>query len=173
MQLIMAEFIIMVVIVAICCLLFGKADTKKDILNQIGLDLSESAYESKKESEFAKYSKQAIKKAISLDDYNAKDETQFLEYLSDKLYTGMHGKYVDYGNGEEEYIPAWLHMKSHYIEHANTVVGRRIDDIKKGNTSLLSKCDFTNKSSAKRYAEVLWNKYQYPWPKDWMKRDSM
>ena len=44
----MVEFIIMIAIVVICGLLFGKADTKKELLNQVGLDFSERSYENKK-----------------------------------------------------------------------------------------------------------------------------
>lgn len=44
----MAEFILMLAVVVICVLLFGKADSKRKILQQVGLDLSESNYESKK-----------------------------------------------------------------------------------------------------------------------------
>lgn len=44
----MAEFVIMIAILVICGLLFGKADTKKELLNQVGLDLSERNYDNKK-----------------------------------------------------------------------------------------------------------------------------
>ena len=56
----MVEFIIMIAIVVICGLLFGKADTKKELLNQVGLDFSERSYENKKKDEFRKYSIKAI-----------------------------------------------------------------------------------------------------------------
>ena len=48
----------------------------------------------------------------------------------------------------------------HYVEHANRVVGRRQEDIKNGNVKLLMQCDFENKSKAKKYAELVWKKYQ-------------
>ena len=51
----MAGFILMLVVLAVCGLLFGKADTKKELLNQVGLDLSSNRYETKKEDEFKKY----------------------------------------------------------------------------------------------------------------------
>jgi hypothetical protein len=91
----MAEFIIMVAILVICGLLFGKADTKKELLNQVGLDLSENNYQNKKENEFRKYSLKAMKAVIDLDYYKAQNEKDFLEFLSDKLDLAAHGRYVD------------------------------------------------------------------------------
>jgi len=46
-------FLGFVAVVIVICFIFGKADTKKEMLNIVGLDLSESTYESLKEKEFA------------------------------------------------------------------------------------------------------------------------
>lgn len=81
----MAEFILIILVLAVCGLIFGKADTKRDILNQVGLDLSDSNYESKKEREFEKYTKKAMKNAIDVENYSAKDESKFLSFLIDRL----------------------------------------------------------------------------------------
>lgn len=62
----MAEFIIMIAIIVICGLLFGKADTKRELLNQVGLVLSDRNYENKKEEEFRKYSIKAMKAVVDL-----------------------------------------------------------------------------------------------------------
>lgn len=87
----MAEFVIMIAILVICGLLFGKADTKKELLNQVGLDLSERNYENKKEEEFRKYSIKAMKAVVDLDYYKAQNEKDFLEFMSDRLNLAVHG----------------------------------------------------------------------------------
>lgn len=168
----MAGFIIMLVVLAICGLLFGKADTKKELLNQVGLDLSQDRYETKKENEFRKYSLQAMKRVVELDTYHAKTEKEFLDYLSDKLEMAAHGKYEKNSWGGEDYNTLNLGVKKHYVEHASSVVYRRKDDIKKKGSEQV-RIDFSDKSRAKKYCETLWEKYQYPWPYDWMKKDGM
>lgn len=50
----LAYIIIVVAIVVIISFIFAKADNKKSMLNTIGLDLSDSAYRTLKEKEFAK-----------------------------------------------------------------------------------------------------------------------
>lgn len=168
----MAEFILFIVVLVVCGLIFGKADTKKDILNNFGLDLSQNVYESKKESEYRKYVIKAMKNAVNLDSYKAKDESEFLRFLENKLWDSIHGYYVD-DSFYSEKKELNLGVKNHYTEHARTVISRRLEDIEKGNLDLLiPSCDFTNKNDAKHYCEILWNKYQYPWPEDWMKKDS-
>ena len=156
----MLEFLFILVVLFVCGLFFGKVDTKKELLNQVGLDLSESTYNSKKQAEFEKYCIKAMKKVICQDDYNAKTESQFLAFLEDRLNKAIWGEY-------------WLGVSMHYVEHANRVVGRRQEDIKNGNVKLVMQCDFENKSKAKKYAELVWKKYQYPWPSNWMKRDGI
>ena len=81
----MAGFIMMLAVLAICGLLFGKADTKKELLNQVGLDLSQNRYETKKEDEFRKYSIQAMKKVVDTFYNGSSNEKWFLEIMSDKL----------------------------------------------------------------------------------------
>lgn len=168
----MAGFILTLVVLAICGLLFGKADTKKELLNQVGLDLSQDRYETKKENEFKKYSLQAMKRVIELDYYHAKNEKEFLGFLSDNLDLAVYGRYVTYDWGGEDRQTLSLGVKKHYIEHALTVINRREDDIKK-NGATQANLDFSDKSRAKRYCESLWEKYQYPWPHDWMQNDGM
>jgi len=172
----MAEFLIMIVILAVCGLLFGKADTKKQILNTVGLDLKQDNYDSKKRSEFRNYAIKAMKKIVDLDGYNAQDEKQFLRFMSDNLSYAIWGREVKTGFGyydtQTEYLN--INVKTHYIKHGYRVISRRLDDVKKGNdTPLSTTIDFSNKSQAKRYCELLWDKYQYPWPDDWLKEDGI
>ena len=170
----MVGFIIMIAIVVICGLLFGKADTKKELLNQVGLDLSERSYEKKKEDEFRKYSIKAMKAVVDLDYYKAQDEREFLDFMSDKLNLAAHGRYEDNYFGGSEYKSLYLGVKNNYVKHAERVVYRRQKDIKAGNNSPLSKTvEFSDKKSAKRYCEILWKKYQYPWPENWLQKDGM
>ena len=170
----MVEFIIMIAIVVIFGLLFGKADTKKELLNQVGLDFSERSYENKKKDEFRKYSIKAMKAVVDLDYYKAQDEREFLDFMSDKLNLAAHGRYEDNYFGGSEYKSLYLGVKTNYVKHAERVVYRRQKDIKAGNNSPLSKTvEFSDKKSAKRYCEILWEKYQYPWPEDWLQKDGM
>lgn len=170
----MVGFIIMIAIVVICGLLFGKADTKKELLNQVGLDLSERSYENKKEDEFRKYSIKAMKAVVDLDYYKAQDEREFLDFMSDRLNLAAHGRYEDNYFGGSEYKSLYLGVKTNYVKHAERVVYRRQKDIKAGNNSPLSKTvEFSDKKSVKRYCEILWEKYQYPWPEDWLQKDGM
>lgn len=169
----MAGFIITIIIIAICILFFGKADSKKEILNQIGLDFSKNKYEDKKENEYKKYSIQAMKKVIDLNNNYICDENSLLAFLSDKLDLAINPRYSDdpWSNSRETLN---LGVKPHYIEHAYTVVYRRKNDIQKGNdTPLRKNVLFSDKKEAKKYCELLWDKYQYPWPKDWMQKDGL
>ena len=169
----MVEFLLILAVLAVCGLLFGKADTKKELLNQVGLDLSQDRYETKKENEFRKYSLHAMKKVIELDSYHAKNEKEFLDFLSDKLELAVHGRYETNSWGGEDYHSLYLGVKNHYVKHAATVIYRRENDIKKNGATEVANVDFSNKSNAKKYCEKLWEKYQYPWPNDWMKNDGM
>ena len=167
--------IIIVIIIIVICLLFGKADTKKEILSWVGLDLSESNYENKKKKEFRKYTIKAMKAVIDLDYYKAKNETQFLNYMSNTLFIAEQGgHYVDDYFGGSKYESLYLGIKKNYIKHAESVIRRRIKDVEAGNDSLSSKnVEFSDKKSAKKYFERLWEKYQYPWPEDWLQRDGI
>jgi len=171
----MVEFILILAFVVVCALIFGKADTKKELLNQVGLDLSQERYETKKEKEFRKYALQAMKEAIDLGCCWASSEKDFLNYMSGKLEYALHGKYEENSWGGEDYIPPiYLGVKTHYVKHAYRVICRRKDDINKGNVVPLAKnVVFSDKKSVKRYCEILWEKYQYPWPVDWMQNDGM
>ncbi|MCM1005195.1 MAG: hypothetical protein NC402_02735 [Prevotella sp.] len=154
----MLDFIITIAVVAICLLIFGKADTKKRILNQIGLDLSESKYNNKKEKEFSKYCKKAIK--ISSKNYIAKDELDFINhsyhYLADRCFNNLY-----------------VGVKSHYAEFAMTILSRREKAIASGDTCRnLQNLNFAKRGSVKKYIKQLWDNYQYPWPKNWLQNDS-
>ena len=169
----MAGFIIIIVIIIICISLFGKADTKRTVLQGIGLDLSEKSYNVQKENEFEKYCKKAMKVAIS--DYNAngKNELDFLNNLDNIFFLKLNGYQIsqqDYYDATPNYN---LQVKSQYIKFAKTVVNRRIKDLKGNNVSqLLERCNFMSKQDLRMYVDKLWRKYQYPWPEDWMKEDS-
>lgn len=168
----MVGFLLILFVLAICGLLFGKADTKKELLNQVGLDLSQDRYETKKENEFRKYSLQAMKTVIELDTYRAKTEMEYLDFLSDKLEMAAYGKYETNSWGGEDYNTLYLGVKKHYIEHASSVIYRRRNDIiKKG--AATANIDFSDKNRAKKYCESLWEKYQYPWPNNWMQTDGL
>lgn len=161
----MIAFIVAVIIILLLYLLFGKSDTKRTILHEVGLDLSPEHYESQKEKEFAKYCVKALYNAIDLKNCVGNNEIQFLNRLSDILSEGAYG--------DEENNLAYLRVKSHYLKHADRVVCRRIEKIRNGDTSpLLPNCDFSQKSDVKKYIKILWGKYQYPWPKDWLQGDS-
>ncbi len=168
----MIEFLIMIAVLVICGLLFGKADTKKELLNQVGLDLCEESYKNQKKREFRKYSIKAMNAIVELDYYKARDENEFLNFMSSKLHIAVHGDYEFDDIGRIEYSSLYLAVKKNYIRHAARVIQRRIDDIKAGNNLQLSKgIIFYNKNSAKRYCAILWEKYQYPWPNDWLQTD--
>lgn len=170
----MVGFILIIVVLAICGLLFGKADTKKELLNQVGLDLSSNRYETRKEDEFKKFALRAMREVVNLDYYRATDEKSFLDFMSDKLDLAINGRSVENSWGGYEHESLYLGVKKHYVDHAYTVVYRRTKDLKNGNNVLLSKnIDFSNKKSAKHYCEILWDKYQYPWPSDWMQNDGL
>lgn len=153
-------------IVVICALLFGKIDTKKTLLNEVGLDFSKKTYENAKEKEFEKYCKKALYNAIT--DYNVTgiNENKFLENLSYLFSDAMYG--------DSNYNFPYLGVSKHYISHLLTIIYRRQNELKDKETSpLLQSCDFTQKSDTKRYVLILWEKYQYPWPQDWLKKDGI
>ena len=170
----MAGFILMLALLAICGLLFGKADRKKELLNQVGLDLSQNSYETRKEDEFRKYSIQAMKKVVDTFYNGSADENKFLEVMSDDLRYALHGKTEKNSWDEYEYLPPiYLGVKKHYVEHAYRVIYRRQEDIKKGKETTFAKnVNFMDKKSVKLYCVKLWDKYQYPWPKNWMQNDN-
>ena len=169
----MVEFFIMIVIIGICYLIFGKADSKNDVLQTVGLKLDDQKYESKKSSEFSKYCVMAMKKCVEREEYKARNENDFLESLDDTLSAAIYGRTVYYSSYDERTEHIYLGVKKHYAKHAATVIYRRKKDIQKGNSKLLCQnCNFSDKREAKRYCELLWEKYQYPWPNNWLQKDS-
>lgn len=165
------ELIIIIIVIAICILLFGKADSKRTVLNQVGLDLSKNSYENKKESEFEKYCKKAMKEAVSSHNVEANNELDFLYNLDNILDFACRG--FKYEHDYEEPNPN-LYVKEHYIKFASTVVGRRIDAMnKKDSPVLVTDCNYSSKQALKRYIDKLWDRYQYPWPEDWKKEDGI
>lgn len=161
----MFAFIVVCVIIAICFLLFGKADTKRSILQEVGLDFSKEGYENKKEDEFEKNCIKGMYNAIDIKNCKGNNEMHFLIQLRDVLNVGAYG--------EEENNLAYLRVKSHYLEHAERVVCRRIEKLRDGETTpLMLNCNFSLKSDTKKYVKKLWEKYQYPWPKNWLQKDS-
>lgn len=162
----MAYFILMLVALAIGGLLFGKADTKRSILKDVGLDLSESTYIEQKQREYKKECIKALENAIKYYEYRAHNERELLNYIASALY---HAQYRD-ENGDT----LSLGVKRHYVEFAETVVKRRQYDLYKNKTSakqLITGNDFTNKRVAELYIKKMWEEYQYPWPNNWLQED--
>ena len=123
----MAYFILMLVSLTICGLLFGKADTKRSILKEVGLDLSESTYIEQKQREYKKECIKALENAIKYYDYRAHNEKELLTDIASALY---HAQYRD-----EEGETISLGVKRRYVEFADTVVKRRQHDLYKNKTS--------------------------------------
>ena len=165
------ELIIVIIVIAICALLFGKADTKRVVLNQVGLDLNDKTYDNKKESEFEKYCKKAMKEAVNSHNVIATNEKDFLFNLDNILDFACRG--FKYEHDYDSTGPN-LYVKSHYIKYASTVVGRRLDALKKEECPmLLANCNYSSKQDLKKYIDKLWARYQYPWPEDWKKEDGI
>lgn len=157
----MIGFILLLLFVAICALIFGSANTKRDILNEIGLDLSSSKYESLKEKEFKNNCLKAMNNAISMYNITGNNELSFLN----NFVSLLNNAYLNYDN---EYN---LLVKTEFIEFSATIVYRRIHAIKdnKSPQKSSSEYNFSSKQDLKRYIKFLWDKYQYPWPHDWIK----
>ncbi len=171
----MVEFIIMIAIIVICIMLFGKADSKRTVLNTVGLDLSEKNYTDSKEKEFEKYCKKSMKTAVTDHNATGNNEKEFLERLEYILYYASHdGSYYDEDGLRHEGPSFRLYVYTHYTKFAEKVVSRRIHDLKNGDkTVLLSNCDFKSKQDLKKYIDKLWEKYQYPWPDNWLIKDGI
>lgn len=138
-------------------MIFGKTDAKRDVLNCVGLDFSSSNYENKKRLEYEKFCKKALYEVAK--DCSGKNESDFLQNMSNRFY-------------EVSLHRLWLGVSSHYVTFANKIVDRRMDDIKNGNSISIHTTSFHDNTSKKRYTETLWDKYQYPWPNDWLKKDN-
>ena len=152
----MAGFIIVIIIIGICVLLFAKTDTKRSLLNDVGLDLSSNSYKNGKENEFEKYCKKAMKVAIEDYDVNGKDENDFLQTLEDVLFTSTMGPYrydrdYDPDNFSAPTPNYQLRVKDHYAKFASQVVRRRREALKKpGHAILMSNCDYKSKQDLKK-----------------------
>lgn len=179
----MAEFLIVFAIIVVCVMLFGKADSKRALLNEVGLDLSQNRYESSKEKEFEKYCLKAMKVAISKYEVRGKDEREFLSNLYDVLFIAVSGPIYEYHSTDEDYdySPSYnepkmyyLEVKVHYSEFAKSVVYRRLNAIQEKEVpALMSNCNYSDKNDLQIYIKRLWDKYQYPWPENWMKHDGL
>ena len=162
----MAYFILMLVTLTIGGLLFGKADTKRSILKEVGLDLSESTYIKQKQREYKKECIKALENAIKYYDYQAHNEKELLTYIASALY---HAQYRD---AEGDTIS--LGVKRRYVEFAETVVKRRQQDLYKNGTSakrIITSNDFTSKRISELYIRKMWEIYQYPWPNNWLQEE--
>jgi hypothetical protein len=159
----MAEFIILAVIVIVGILIFGNADTKRGMLRGVGLDLSPQNFENKKANEFAKNCINAMYNSISMHKFESANEKEFINNLYKVLYKGS-------SFGSQYNNLAYLRIGTSYIDHALRVVERRYDDIEKGNIDVIKGVfDFSQNSDRKKYINLLWEKYQYPWPDGWLK----
>lgn len=156
----MIEFIFLLIIVVIGILIFGNANTKKNILNEVGLDLNSSTYESLKEKEFKKNCLKAINNAIKTYNITGNNELLFLQNLIHIL----DNAYLNYYNSNEYN----LFVKIEFIEFSSQIIYRRIHAIK-DNPIGSNVYNFSDKQDIKKYINFLWNKYQYPWPNDWIK----
>ena len=154
--------VVMVVIITFITFIFAKPDNKKSMLNTIGLDLSGSAYETLKKKEYSKKCLLALMNASMRISQEVHGEKQFLEFLIDILGNAMYSTHLVY-----------LHVPLHYVQHAWSVANNRYDKVveNKEVTSLLD-IDFNDEKARKRYIKLLWKKYQYPWPSDWLKAES-
>lgn len=162
----MAYFILMLIALAIGGLLFGKADTKRSILKDVGLDLSESTYIVQKQKEYKKECIKALENAIKYYDYRAHTEQELLIYIASALY---HAQYRD-----DKGDTISLGVKRHYVEFADTVVKRRRYDLYKNKTSakhITTSNDFANKRISELYIRKMWEIYQYPWPNNWLQEE--
>ena len=154
--------IIIFVIVVIIAFIFAKPDNKKSMLNTVGLDLSDSAYHTLKEKEFARKCLIALTNATMKISQDVNGEKQFLWILIHILSKGMYNDDLNY-----------LHVSSHYITHAWCVANDRYNEIEKNNeVAPLLNIDFSDETARKRYVKLLWEKYQYPWPSDWLKKEN-
>lgn len=173
------ELIIIGILIVVCVLIFGKADTKKSMLNSVGLDLSKNAYDTNKRIEFERYCKKAMKAAVEKYNVSGKNEKEFVDLLDDTLYRCLYERHYDSIDYDEYGYPS-SHQKlsipilNHYIRFAYEVLERRINDIKNNDVQTTSSnYDFSNKKDINKYINWIWDKYQYPWPDNWLIKDSI
>jgi len=172
------ELLVIGIIIVVCVLIFGKADTKKSMLNSVGLDLSENAYDTNKRIEFERYCKKAMKTAVEKYNVSGKNEKEFADLLEDTLYLSLHERNYDPIDYDDDGFPSSrqkfsLPILDHYIRFAHEVIERRIYAIKNDDApSTPSHYDFTNNKDIKKYMDWVWDKYQYPWPSNWLQKDN-
>ena len=173
---IIGMFILLILIITF----FSSTDQKRELLNEIGLDLSKDTYQKGKEKEFVKHCISAMHIAIINHDAIGFDEADFLKKLRWILlnsYSGPERYDPAYGYDEYEYTGDekpfyYLGEKPRYIKFVLEVVRRRLDDFNLTYPPpLITPCDYSKKDDLKRYVYALWDKYQTPWPKNWMKDD--
>lgn len=174
----MLVIILLIVITLAWFLIFGKADEKRAILKEVGLDLDEKKYKETKEKEFRNYCKKAM--IVAVDSYNAQgdNEAEFLSSLSTILFSASNQSrgYITYDN-DDDYLgksPNYnLQVRANYIDFAEEVVRRRKKELGLGETAskLPYNYIFTDRHSLKNYIDWLWEEYQYPWPYDWLQKN--
>lgn len=159
----MSDFLIWVAFIAILFIIFGKTDEKRTVLRSVGLDFSQSNYESMKEAEFKKNCRKAMTEAMDKYNVQGSDEADFLERLDEVLNE------CAYHLKNEWSEPRIISVHPHFSKHAMTVIYRRLSDLRKGECEhLLSPCDFKDKKDLKKYIQRLWERYQAPWPENWL-----
>ena len=172
------ELLVIGIIIVVCVLIFGKADTKKSMLNSVGLDLSENAYDTNKRIEFEKYCKKAMKTAVEKYDVSGKNEKDFVYLLEDTLYLCLYDRNYDPIDYDDNGIPSSrqklsIPILNQYIDFAHEVLERRIHDLKNDDAPTISShYNFSNKKDINKYIDWLWDKYQYPWPSNWLQKDN-
>lgn len=159
----MIEFLIIVGVILVCSLLFGKADTKREVLNLAGLDLEKNKYEEIKAQEFERNCIKALMYFVENEQLAVKSERDFLILLREKLFS-KYGYDNDTG------------IKDYYISFAEKVVRRRGKDLNNRPISDFFNIDnpnFKDKHTAKIYIKNMWREYQYPWPQDWINQKDL
>ena len=151
-----------IAIVVIILFIFAKPDNKKSMLNTIGLDLSESTYNTLKEREFAKKCLAALSNvSISLNGHYD-DERFLLGRLIDELSVNIYDNNL--------YL---THVATHYVKFAWFVANRRYNELySRKNCKPLINGNLNSIESRKRYVKILWEQYQYPWPKNWLQKEA-
>lgn len=157
------SFLVLLVFVGVLALIFGKADTKRELLNQIGLDLSKESYDSLKEREFARSCLKALMNATNEVSLYENTELCLIKQL---LYVLNNAVY-----GEERNNLSYLGVQKHFLSHCHWIVYKRHSDLCYENAKpIMQNVDFKDKEVQKTYVKLLWQKYNLPWPQDWNKK---
>lgn len=159
--------------VVVCIFLFGNTDDKRSLLQEVGLDYSQSKYEEKKEAEFKKSCCKAMTEAIDKYDIIGDNESMFLDNLykilckcnTDIWYEDMYGEHYS------QRSPYSVSVSKPFLGHAKTIICRRCRDLEEeGRKPLLQSCDFKYKSDLKKYVKQLWEYYHEPMPREWVEK---